>query len=218
MKRLVRKAKVSEERKLIRELRDKGEEGGKEWYKFLRGEEDRKTGNVEQLMVNGNIVREKEEMVKAVENLWKDVAGLNEPGTSTIGRKMEEEMDEEIMMDEIERYVKKFKNDKVPGMDGIPNEFYREGGQGAVKGIHELFKHIWREEGVFETWNESRVTLIHKGGNKSKREIKNHRPIAVCDTVCKIFCGILNDKLCEVVERNEVMSEEQNGFRKKQKR
>ena len=42
VKHLVRKTKVSEERKLIRELREKGEEGGKECYKLLRGEEDRK--------------------------------------------------------------------------------------------------------------------------------------------------------------------------------
>ena len=51
-------------------------------------------------------------------------------------------------------------------------------------------------------------------GNKSKKEIKNYRPIAVCDTVCKIFCGVLNERLCEVVERNRVMGDEQNGFRK----
>ena len=47
---------MSERRKLIRELREKGEEGGKKWYKFSRGEEDGKTGNVKQLMVNGKIV------------------------------------------------------------------------------------------------------------------------------------------------------------------
>ena len=88
-------------------------------------EEDKKTGNVEQLMVNGKIVKEKEEMVKAVEDFWKDVGGLNEPDrdlkTSTLGRKIEEGMDEEITIDEIERYVKKLKNNKVPGMNGIPN-------------------------------------------------------------------------------------------------
>ena len=69
-------------------------------------------------MVNDKIIRENEEMVKAVEDFWKDVGGLNKPdrdlGTSTLGRKIEEGMDEEITMDEIERYVKKLKNDKAP--------------------------------------------------------------------------------------------------------
>ena len=32
-----------------------------------------------------------------------------------------------------------------------------------------------------ESWNETRVTLLHKGGCKSKKELKNYRPIAVAD-------------------------------------
>ncbi|KAG0724529.1 hypothetical protein GWK47_040433 [Chionoecetes opilio] len=76
---LVRKARVNEERKVIRELREKGEEGGREWYKFLRGEESKHTGNVEELVVNGRSLREKKEMARAVEDFWKDIGGVNEP-------------------------------------------------------------------------------------------------------------------------------------------
>ena len=215
---LVRKARVNEEIGIISELRRKGEEGGRDWYKFLRGEESRKIGKVDELIVNGETLREKESMIKAVEDFWEDIGGMNEPerelGTITQIRKIEEEMDEEMSLEEIERYVKKLKNGKAAGMDGIPNEFYKEGGQSMIEGMHELFKCIWREEEVPRSWNDSRVTLIHKGGNKSKKEIKNYRPIAVCDTMCKIFCGILNERLSEIVERNKVMGEEQNGFRK----
>lgn len=65
-------------------------------------------------------------------------------------------------------------------MDGILNEFYREGGHGVIEGLHELFGRIWRDERVPASWNESRV----------------------------------NERLNEVIERNRVMGEEQNGFRK----
>ena len=54
---------------------------------------------------------------------------------------------------------------------------------------------------------------MHKGGYKSKRELKNYRPIAITDTVSKVFCGILNERMKVVIERNKVMGEEQNGFR-----
>ena len=218
VKRLIKKAKRNEEREIVKELRQKGEEGDREWYKFLRGEEGRKVERVEELLMNGRRVREREEMIKAVEEYWRDIGGVNEPdrdiGNTTLGRKIEEGMDEEFSMDEIERYVRKLKRGKAPGLDGILNEFYREGGHGVIEGLHELFGRIWREERVPAAWNESRVTLIHKGGRKSKKEIKNYRPIAVCDTVCKIFCGVLNERLSEVVERNRVMGDEQNGFRK----
>lgn len=39
---LIRRARGNEERKIIEELRRKGEEGGREWYRFLRGEEGSK--------------------------------------------------------------------------------------------------------------------------------------------------------------------------------
>ena len=218
VKRLIRKAKGDEEREKVKELREMGEEGGKEWYKFMRGEEGRKMERVEELIVNDRRVRKRREKIKVVEEYWKDIGGVNEPdraiGNTTLGKKIEEGMDEEISMDEIERYVRKLKRGKAPGRDGIPNEFYREGGQGVIEGLHDLFGKIWREERVPAVWNESRVTLIHKGGRKSRKEIRNYRPIAVCDTVCKIFCGVLNERLSEVIERNKVMGEEQNGFRK----
>ena len=58
------------------------------------------------------------------------------------------------------------------------------------------------------------MSLIHEGGHKCRKEIRNYRPIAVCDTVCKIFYGVLNERLSEMVERNRVMGQEQNGYRK----
>ena len=174
VKRLIKKAKRNEEREIVKELRQKGEEGGREWYKFLRGEEGRKVERVEELIVNGRRVREREEMIKAVEEYWRDIGGVNEPdrdiGNTTLGRKIEEGMDEEISMDEIERYVRKLKRGKAPGMDGILNEFYREGGHGVIEGLHELFGRIWREERVPAAWNESRVTLIHKGVERVRKK------------------------------------------------
>ena len=36
----------------------------------------------------------------------------------------------------------------------------------------------------------------------------------MCDMVCKIFCGILNERLCGMVERSIIIGDEQNGFMK----
>ena len=111
--------------------------------------------------------------------------------------------------------MRKLKNSKAPGVDGVINEFFfKEGGRAVIEGMHELVKQIWREERVLASWNESSVTLIHKRGHKSRKEIRNDRPIVVCDSVRKILRGVLNERLCEVMERNEVIGEEQIGFRK----
>ena len=37
---------------------------------------------------------------------------------------------------------------------------------------------------------ECRVTQLHKGGYKSKNELKNYRPIVI-NTVNKVFCTVL---------------------------
>ena len=72
---------------------------------------------------------------------------------------------------------------------------------------------MWREERVPQKWNESRVILPHKGSHKSKKELKNYRPIALTDIIGKIFCMCLNERVREAVEKNGVLGEEQNGFR-----
>ena len=100
------------------------------------------------------------------------------------------------------------------GPDGIPNEFYKEGGEVILGGLERLFGEIVRTERVLEEWNKTKVTLLHKGGHKSKKEIKNYRPVAVANTISNIFCGILKEKITEVVEREGIISDEQSGFRK----
>ena len=122
-------------------------------------------------------------------------------------------IDCEIQRGEIEELLKCLKNGKATGMDGIPYELYKYGGEKVVDVLWCLFNEVWREERVPKKWNESRVILLHKGGHKSKKELKNYRPIALNDTVGKIFSMWLNERVRKAVEREEVLGEEQNGFR-----
>ena len=220
VKYLIRKARGRTERDIVNELRAKGVEGGREWYSFLRGDQaaTKEKTNVNELKVGERVIRDKHEMTQAVQEFWKDIGGGNDRENRddpnlVIERMIYENMDGEISKAEIEKYLKKLKLGKASGMDGIPYEFYKMGGRGVVEGLHKLFNRILEEERVPSKWNESRVSLLHKGGHKSKRELKNYRPISLSDTVCKVFCGIMNERLKEIFERNNVMGEEQNGFR-----
>ncbi len=62
--------------------------------------------------------------------------------------------------------------------------------------------------------NESRVTLLHIVGLKSRKESKNYLPITVIYTSGKVFSGILSNRLSDCCDRNRVMGEEQNKFHK----
>ena len=38
--------------------------------------------------------------------------------------------------------------------------------------------------------------------------------MAVANTISNIFCGIIKDKMTNIIEEEELIGEEQNGFRK----
>lgn len=52
------------------------------------------------------------------------------------------------------------------------------------------------------------MTLIHEGGHRSRKELKNYPPISVIDTVlANVFSGLLSNRLSECCERNGLMRE-----------
>ena len=218
VKSMIRKAVERHEKNVIEELREKGEEGQKEWYKFMRGDHRVKVTEVKELKVNDGIVSGVEEIKNAISEHWKRVGGMNEEQQNEMPlfemeQKRLDEMDGEPDEEEIRKVCKMLKNGKAAGNDKIPYEMYKFGGRTMLEKLKELYVEIWRNEKVPESWNETRVTLLHKGGCKSKKELKNYRPIAVADTVGKIFCMVLNGRLKVNVEKSGVYGENQNGFR-----
>ena len=133
-KRMVMNAKVRSERNVIQSLREKGVEGGREWYRFLRGEGMSVSENVESLRVNGAVVTDKEEMRKAVKEFWEEIGGVGgvfdaREGCVTLERKNANELNERISREEVERCVKRQKNGKAAGPYEIPYEMYKNGGE-----------------------------------------------------------------------------------------
>ena len=193
-------------------------QGCREWYKFLRGERMSDSESVESFKVNGEVVTDKEKMKECIKEFWEDIGGVGEvfdvrEGCVTMERKDADELNERISREEVEKCVKRQKNGKAAGPDGIPYEFYKHGGEVVIDSMTKLFNRVWEGERVPKKWNECRVTLIHKGGHKCKSELKNYRPIALVNTIGKVFSAVLNERLCNWIERARVLGEEQNGFR-----
>ena len=221
VKGMMSEARAKDEKRIVEDLQNKGEEGGRDWFRFLRGDACNRETEIDEVEVQGVNVKDTNEMKNAIVEFWEDIGGMNEGVNGIyempqmyIERKDMGEMNEEMSHDEIESFLKKLKNGKAAGPDGIPYEMFKNGGRCMIEKLHDIFRKIWNEERVPKKWNECKVILLHKGGHKSKKELKNYRPIALADTVGKIFCGILNERVKEMVERHGVMGEEQNGFRR----
>ncbi len=217
-KTIIRNHIVEYERNRINEFVMKGERGGRNWYAFLRGDKSESDLRVDGLNVEGVYVTERTMLAEAVKKFWEDIGGMNDlftPGENVVSleRKNLSGMDEEITNEEVKQVVERMKNNKAAGMDEIPYEMYKYGGESAIGRLTDLFNVVWTNECVPDAWNESRVTLLHKGGHKSKKELRNYRPIALADTSGKIFCAVMNERMQRCIRNERVFGEEQNGFR-----
>ena len=220
VKNCIRAAMCQEDKRVLSGMKDRGEIGGSKWFRYLRGEKINEGQNVNQLLVDGRVIKGEDSMRTAIEDYWRKIGGVHE-------QRIENERDVELeltMKDvqyvceppsyvEIERVVKRLKNDKATGCDNIPYEMFKNGGRRMIEILVQMFQNVWMSERVPRRWNESRIVLIHKGGYKSKIELKNYRPIALNDCISKIFCTILYERMRVGIENARVMGEEQNGFR-----
>ena len=97
------------------------------------------------------------------------------------------------MLGEIRKCVRKLKNNKSGGSDGLVGELLKYGGSGMIELLHLLFAVIWCEQFVPPQWRES---LIVKKGDKE--DPCNYRGITLLSVVGKVFCKVLMKGWCSI--------------------
>lgn len=112
---------------------------------------------------------------------------------------------------EVESVVNNLKTDCAAGWDSISAMLLKAGKAIFIPQITKLIG-ICFEQGVFpNVFKKSLITPVHKGGNRD--EVKNYRPISVLPTLSKILEKILNTRLVSFLDKNNILSEGQFGFR-----
>ena len=114
---------------------------------------------------------------------------------------------------EIEKVVKSLKNGKSSGIDQIQNEMIKSGLNTLIKPMTKLFNLVFSSGNYPSLWAKGRIISIHKKGDTSNPG--NYRGITISSCLGKIFNSVLNNRLCNFLENNNIISEEQIGFRKK---
>jgi hypothetical protein len=113
---------------------------------------------------------------------------------------------------EVRDYVMKMGNEKSPGGNTIPVEYYkaimREEGGGSEK-LLSIITAFWNDPSTInEDWLSSLLKLVPKKGNK--RMLKNWRPVSLLDVCSKIVSGIIGQRLMRLLR--DIGLEAQNGF------
>ena len=81
--------------------------------------------------------------------------------------------------------IKKMKDNKSPGVDGIPPKLLKEIVEQISTPLAKCFNLSLEEEIVPSEWKEANITPLFKKGSRNKPE--NHRPVSLTSVVCKLL-------------------------------
>ena len=128
----------------------------------------------------------------------------------------------DITADDVLRALKQLKNNKSPGMDGLPPELLKYACprqrhtpifsmNPLLQPLATFFTHLMSNGTAPESWAATLVTAIFKKGDPS--QWSNYRPVAMVPLLAKVYAIILNNRLVSWAEAAGVRVPAQTGFR-----
>ena len=118
-----------------------------------------------------------------------------------------------ITVDEIEKAIKRLKNNKASSEDEIINEYIKHSSQKMILLYVKVFNAIFNCGKLPEAWLKGTILPIYKNKGSSS-EPKNYRPITIVSCFGKLFTSVLNERLQTFSEQYNLICENQAGFRK----
>ena len=79
--------------------------------------------------------------------------------------------------------------------------------------IHQLFQLIFDTSIIPSVWRQSIICPILKDPSSDRSVPMNYRGISLLSCISKLYSSILNKRITKYLEENNILAEEQNGFR-----
>jgi hypothetical protein len=118
----------------------------------------------------------------------------------------------DISHDEIVMAVKKLKCKKAVGIDLIPNEVLKH--DSIIYVLWKLCNLCFETGLVPSAWLTAIILPIPKSSTKDPHVPLNYRGISLLSTISKVYTSVLNSRISRYLEEENILTEEQNGFRK----
>ena len=109
--------------------------------------------------------------------------------------------------------IRRLKNKKSPGKDGITNEMIGHLGKTAKQKLLMIYNQSWKTGEFPHTWKEAIIIPIVKKG-KNKQSKTSYRPISLLSCLGKTMERMVNKRLQFHLETNGLINQTQSGFRK----
>lgn len=144
-----------------------------------------------------------DQKIRAAEKLFPKKSKNREKRTATGNVKI-------FTGEEYTEVLRKMKNGKAPGLDGVPMEAIKKLDEIGPTMLLNLMNELLKQQKYPRQWKKARLVLIPKG----KIEDMNFRPICLLNSLSKIYEGLLKKRLEDEIEQRGGFSERQYGFRK----
>jgi len=161
--------------------------------------------------------REKQEVIiQYMKKQWTQVKQIQRAkfqfGKQASKSQVQEILNKIITGAEVQKQAEILKDEKSPGTDLLPNELWKGWESETYEELAELFQEIFEKKREMpQDWKDVVIKWMYKA--KSPLEMTNYRPIALGNTLSKLYMRILNGRLEELVETTGIVSEVQQGFR-----
>ncbi|CAG2198582.1 unnamed protein product [Mytilus edulis] len=118
-----------------------------------------------------------------------------------------------ITMEELEGSIFKLKKESAPGPDFFFTELFINGGSELKSKLLDIINQSWEEGIIPLNWRRANVKFIKKLYKPNYNLPSSYRPISLTSVVAKLMERIITYRLEGFVEMNNIMDQEQEGFR-----
>jgi hypothetical protein len=119
---------------------------------------------------------------------------------------------EPISLDEVLQALEVCPYGSAPGLDDVPFEAFKCGSPELLNCLTDFFNILWSQAAHPSQWDEALIAPLFKGG-PDPHDVSKYRAITLLCTSCKLYEGILSNRITTILNSTGTMSPSQSGFR-----
>ena len=110
----------------------------------------------------------------------------------------------------VAKKIKAMKDNKSPGVDGIPPKLLMETVEQISIPLAIVFNMSLKEGVVPFEWKEANIIPLFKKGSRNKSE--NYRPVSLTSVICKLLERLIKDHMVDFLVKHKLLNSSQHGF------
>ena len=112
----------------------------------------------------------------------------------------------------VAKKIKAMKDNKSPGVDGIPPKLLMETVEQISIPLARVFNLSLKEGVVPFEWKEANIIPLFKKGSRNKSE--NYRPVSLTSVICKLLERLIKGHMVDFLVKHKLLNSSQHGFLK----